>query len=173
MNKTVIITIVVIVAILGFLKVTTGNKNGTDTASTPTLVSQKVSSELVSLTQGMNNLGEIPIMGGKVDTEFQFQNTGSEPVKVVFGETSCMCTEGVIKKENGEISARIKMQGHGSTGRMDTTIEPGEIATLVATFDPLAHGPGVTGPITRHLIIKTNSETTPEVSFSFQGNVVK
>ncbi|PCI25116.1 hypothetical protein COB57_02780 [Candidatus Peregrinibacteria bacterium] len=120
------------------------------------------------------NVGEIPIMGGDIDISFVFKNAGDEPVSLLEGETSCMCTEAVVKNSEGVISPRMTMRGHGaSQAVVNQILEPGESAILIATYDPLAHGPNGIGPIKRDIFIKTNSIKTPEIRFSFQGNVIQ
>lgn len=119
------------------------------------------------------DLGDIVITGGKVDANFTFKNTGEEPVVVKAGSTSCMCTTAVIRKSDGTESARMKMAGHGPAPVFAMLINPGEEVELIATFDPMAHGPDAIGPITRALVIYTTSTETPQVEFNFQGNVVK
>jgi hypothetical protein len=172
--KSILISIGVVVALIVFVKVTGGsNTAGTEHVAATTFVSEKVSSEMAVLDGGFVDLGEIPIRGGDVDALFRFKNNGSDPVSLVYGETSCMCTEAVVKKADGTLSSRIQMPGHGSSGRLSMVIEPGEEAQMTATFDPMAHGPSALGPIMREIIIQTNSETTPELRFSFQGNVVE
>lgn len=116
---------------------------------------------------------DIPILGGKKEVDFVFWNNGTEPVTLLEGATSCMCTEGVVKKKGQVISPRITMAGHGTPEKINQTLAPGEEATLTAIFDPLAHGPNATGPVMREIILKTNSTQTPEISFRFLGNVVK
>ncbi|PJA89886.1 MAG: hypothetical protein CO137_01840 [Candidatus Magasanikbacteria bacterium CG_4_9_14_3_um_filter_32_9] len=170
--KSILISIAVIAGLIVFVKVTSDTNS--DNSSTPTFVAKKVLSEVMIINQDvLLDLGEIPIQGGTVDAEFKFKNNGPDKVSLVYGETSCMCTQAIIKKDNGELSPRIEMQGHGSNGVLKMILEPGEEATLIATFDPMAHGPDAIGPITREVIIKTNSETTPELIFEFQGNVVR
>lgn len=119
------------------------------------------------------DLGDIVITGGKVDANFIFKNTGEEPVVIKGGATSCMCTEAVIRKSDGTESARMKMPGHGPAPAIAMLINPGEEVELIATFDPMAHGPNSIGPITRDIMIETTSTETPQVQFNFQGNVVK
>jgi hypothetical protein len=57
--------------------------------------------------------------------------------------------------------------------RLDITLAPGETAELIAVFDPMAHGPDAVGPIKRDVILTTDSTETPEIRFSFLGNVVR
>jgi hypothetical protein len=42
----------------------------------------------ISIIENNIDLGEIPIMGGKVTTTFTFKNTGSAPVALFEGSTS-------------------------------------------------------------------------------------
>lgn len=172
-QKHIWVLIVGIIVLLGILKITAGGSDTEQHTAAPTFVTGRVESALVNLTTEANELGDIMIKGGLVNTEFKFKNMGNEPINLVSGETSCMCTEAIVKRDNGEISTRIEMPGHGSSGRIDMTIEPGEEATLIATFDPMAHGPNALGPIQREIILKTNSKKTPELRFSFNGNVIK
>lgn len=119
------------------------------------------------------DLKEIPIFGGKVNADFTVRNDGDEPVAILQGETSCMCTEAVVKGKDGFESGKIVMRGHGSARSINYTIQPGEEAVVTAIFDPMAHGPNATGPVRRDVYIKTNSTETPQLKFSFQGNVTK
>ena len=135
-------------------------------------ISEQVSS-VVEIAKNNFDIGDIPIRGGNVDAKFSFKNTGDETLKLTHGSTSCMCTEAVVQLSNGEMSPRIKMPGHGSSGKMKMELAPGEEATLTATFDPMAHGPNAIGPITRDVILKTNSKTDPQIRFTFSGNVIK
>ncbi len=56
---------------------------------------------------------------------------------------------------------------------LDIKLLPGEEAEVVAVFDPMAHGPNAIGPMKRDIIFATDSAETPEVTFSFHGNVIK
>jgi len=75
-----------------------------------------------------------------------------------------MCTEGKIDN--------FTFGMHGQSGGT-VVIPAGESKVLTAIYDPLAHGPEGTGPITRELALKTNSTITPEVVVRFSGNVIK
>lgn len=130
------------------------------------------SSSVLSVDTTMVELGEIPIKGGIVEARYTLQSNGSEPIIITQGETSCMCTEATIQTANGDISRRIKMPGHGApSGNLNIVIPPKEKATLIAYYDPMAHGPSGTGPIKRDVILQTNSTVEPTLSVSFQGIV--
>ncbi len=109
------------------------------------------------------DFGVIDINGGDVTTEFAVTNTGEEPVEVLDGTTSCACTSAQLKG--------IDFDMHNGMVRT-VTIMPGETKTLTATYDPLFHGPKGTGKITRDVILKTNSVTTPEIRARFKADVV-
>jgi hypothetical protein len=119
------------------------------------------------------DLKDIPIMGGKVQAVFVFSNTGKESVVLLNGTTSCMCTEAVIESADGTISPKITMVSYGGEGNINKVLNPGEEVKLIATFDPLAHGPDAIGPIQRQVMIRTNSIQTPELIFRFKGHVDK
>jgi hypothetical protein len=110
------------------------------------------------------DFGDIDIFGGKVSTTYTLKNEGPEDVFVLAAVTSCMCTEGEI--------GGLRFGMHESSGTT-VPISAGGEAILTATFDPLAHGPEGTGPITRELMLKTNSTVTPEIKVTFTANVVK
>ena len=132
----------------------------------------KPSSGVITVEQNSIDLGTIKMSEGKVDIPFTFRNEGDEPVVLLKGSTSCMCTEAVVKSREGVVSSRIKMPGHGPIVNVFQVLDPGEEAELIATYDPNAHGPKGTGPIIRDVTIETNSTKTPRVVFRFRGNVV-
>lgn len=138
-------------------------------------INTSVEGKMVVTTTIPANLGDIPIKGGKVATKFSFQNTGKGNLTILKGQTSCMCTVANISKVGSSISPTITMpMGQGSSGtRLDITLAPGETAELIAVFDPMAHGPDAVGPIKRDVILTTDSTETPEIRFSFLGNVVR
>jgi len=156
MNKytigTVIFVIVLIVGVSYF-----GNKDEAAKAVT------NVSSSIVVLEQPYD-FGDIDIFGGKVSTTYTLKNVGAEAVTITEASTSCMCTEGEIDGFTFGL--------HGSEVK-SVTIPAGSEKVVKATFDPLAHGPEGTGPITRELTLKTNSKETPNIRLMFSGNVIK
>ena len=127
----------------------------------------------ISIEKNNIDLNDIPILGGKVNIDYTFTNKGTEPVALFQGTTSCMCTEAVVESSQGVKSPRITMAGHGAIAKINQVLKPGETSTLIAVYDPMAHGPGGIGVIKRDVFIKTNSIKTPEIRFSFQGTVVK
>ncbi len=161
-----------LIFILPLFLLFTGCSDNSTTNPTPT--NEPASSQSVGFIDiKLNNLkqGEIPMSKGKIDIPFTFYNGGKEPVTLLTGRTSCMCTEAVVKNADGTVSPPLTF--HGALAQINQVVKPGEEATLLAIYDPLAHGPDATGPIKRDIIIQTNSTRTPEIKFSFQGNVVK
>ncbi|MCF7830802.1 DUF1573 domain-containing protein [Candidatus Gracilibacteria bacterium] len=147
-----------------------GCSNSTSNSS---LSESPASMGIIEVDKNNIDLQEILILGGDVKTVFTFRNIGDEPVELLEGVTTCMCTEAFITFDNKTISPRMKMYGHGAPAQINQILNPDESAVLTSVFDPLAHGPNAVGPIMREIIIKTNSLETPEVKFRFLGDVVK
>ncbi len=109
------------------------------------------------------NFGTIDIKGGDVQTDFLVINVGTEPVIVSQGTTSCACTSASF--DGVDFGMHTKME-------QSVTIEPGERKTLTVTYDPFFHGPNGTGKVTREVILKTNSVSTPEVRVRIKADVI-
>lgn len=114
------------------------------------------------------DFGEISMARGNVSTTFLLKNDGSDPLKISEITTSCMCT-------TAEIDGKIFKMTHGGEVSMNSpiAIAPGETKEMLVTFDPNAHGPEAVGPIRREIYVHTNSSSTPHVTVSVMGNVVK
>tara|TARA_B100000508_G_scaffold140818_1_gene143623 strand:+ start:3077 stop:3550 length:474 start_codon:yes stop_codon:yes gene_type:complete len=121
-------------------------------------------SSALTVVEEPYNFGDIDIFGGKVSTTYTLKNEGTEDVTVTKAGTSCMCTEGVI--------AGLTFGMHSSEVN-SVVIPAGGEEKVQAIYDPLAHGPNGTGPVTRELMLATNSVVTPEVRMKFSGNVIK
>lgn len=126
-------------------------------------VAPEVEASVVVLEQPYD-FGDIDMFGGNVSTNYTLKNEGPEPVTITDASTSCMCTKGEI--------AGHTFGMHGSDVA-SVVIPAGGEEVVKATFDPLAHGPEGTGPITRELMLKTNSKETPNIRLKFSGNVIK
>lgn len=118
----------------------------------------------ISVVEPPYDFGDIDIFGGKVNTTYTLKNTGTEDVTVTSAQTSCMCTEGEI--------AGFTFGMHGSEVK-SVVIPAGGEEKVKAIYDPLAHGPNGTGPVTRTLMLETNSDETPQIELRFSANVVK
>ncbi len=134
------------------------------------------SNSQISIINNNRDLGEIPMDEGKVKIPFEFINSWNENILLWEAETSCMCTEAIISdKDSKEISDTIVMRWHNNTQwvNINRTIKPWEKLYLIAVFDPNAHGPEATWPISRDIYVNTNSKITQRLDFKFLWNVVK
>lgn len=122
------------------------------------------SAAVLEIPRADYDFGDIDISGGKVTTKYSLKNISDEPITITSAKTTCMCTE-------GNIGGKSFGMHSGMVGTV--VIEPGETETVTGTFDPMAHGPDAVGPITRSLILQTNSTAMGEVKLNFRGNVVK
>jgi hypothetical protein len=121
------------------------------------------------------DFGDISMSNGLAKHSFEIKNYGDGILEISSISTSCMCTT-VILDVNGKKSPKFGMPGHGSNPMFwSEKINPGETAILEATFDPLAHGPDATGPITREIIITSNDGGQKGINsrIIFSGNVIK
>ena len=159
MNKYTIGAIAVVVLIIGFSAMS-ANKDGGGTVEA---VSSVTEAKVVVLEQPYD-FGDIEIFAGKVSTNYTLKNEGTEDVTITKAQTSCMCTEGEI----GGYSVGM----HGSDVE-SIVIPAGGEEVVTATYDPLAHGPNGVGPVTRTLLLETNSTETPKIELRFSANVVK
>lgn len=146
----------------------------------------KVFSAPSSASEPINENGELTISETKWDfsdvamskgvatKKITLENKSALPIKIMNLETSCMCTNAQIVHENGSKSGIKGMVGHGGgISDLSETIKNGETATLLVNFDPNAHGPDATGPITRTVTMKTSSQKQPNIELTFSGNVIK
>tara|TARA_B100000508_G_C11446412_1_gene271621 strand:+ start:671 stop:1153 length:483 start_codon:yes stop_codon:yes gene_type:complete len=157
MNKFIIGAVVLAVVLI--LSARYFNNDQEEVASAVTSVSSAL-----SVVEEPYNFGDIDIFGGKVETTYTLKNEGDEDITITKAGTSCMCTEGVI--------AGLTFGMHSS--EVDSIVIPaGGEEKVRAIYDPLAHGPNGTGPVTRELMLATNSVVTPEVRMRFSGNVIK
>lgn len=163
-------------AVILILMITKYTNGGDTDRNITTPKNIKPSTGYLEIEKNNIELGEIEMSKGNVDIAFTFTNTDEEPVLILSGETSCMCTDAIVETSGKVISPKITMRGHSGaswpTGYTQE-IKAGETAKLTATFDPNAHGPNATGPIIRQVYLYTNSTKTPELEFIFTGNVTK
>ena len=128
----------------------------------------------LTFSQTTWDLGDVSMQGGVNTKEIAFTNDSSAPITVTQLETSCMCTTVQIVHADGSKSGLKGMVGHGGgVAALSETIDAGETATLLVNFDPNAHGPSAIGPITRTVMLHTNSQQQPETELMFSGNVIK
>ncbi len=128
------------------------------------LLKPEISESPLVITPQTYDFGEISMAKGNVSYTFQLQNTGDDPLTITDVRTSCMCT---IAEIDGATFGMHKNPA------VSITLPPRTSKSMVVTFDPNAHGPEATGPITRIVYISTNSQATPSIETTVRGNVVK
>ncbi len=133
---------------------------------------EKVAGAKVESVETNFDFKDIPYSGGNAVHEFKIKNTGDKDLKVGNMATSCMCTKVYLKTELGN-GPEFGMKGHSSSSDWTGTLSPGKEGSIVAVFDPTAHGPQGVGPMSRFISFETNDPDHPYVEFSFSGNVVK
>lgn len=159
MNKYIVGVVVLGVALLGYSMIIVGQNT-----ETPEVAVNQTSGSKIIILEEPFDFGDIDIFAGKVDTTYTLKNEGTEDVAIIKAGTSCMCTEGVI--------AGLTFGMHGSDVQ-SVVIPAGGEEKVKAIYDPLAHGPSGTGPVTRTLLLETNSIVTPQIELRFSANVVK
>jgi len=132
------------------------------------------SNGVLSAREVTKDIGTVSMKKGVVPIPYELTNTGNEPVAINKLYTSCMCTRAQIRGKEGKASGWGNMQGHGGGAiNPNWTVDAGETITVVAEFDPNAHGPEGVGPIQRVVILETTSSKTPRMELGFSGTVIK
>lgn len=119
------------------------------------------------------DFGAVSMKNGIATKEIRVTNPTENPITVTRMETSCMCTTVQLVHENGRESPVNGMPGHGGGAAVSEILAPGEEARLLVRFDPNAHGPSATGPISRTVTIQTDSADQKNMTLRFSGNVTK
>ena len=162
MKKTQIIILIVILAAIGLA---IGFAKGGNSNQTPSSEVAAVANNSVIVVENSSfDFGDMDIFGGKVTSEYILTNTGEHDVTVTSATTSCGCTEGEIGGESFGMHFGMSQA---------VTIPAGESMPVTAIYDPLAHGPDAVGPVTRMLMLKTNSTATPNIEVRLTANVTK
>lgn len=91
------------------------------------------------------------VNGDVLERDLAVNNEGNEPIIAQSVSTTCGCTTATLEP---------------------MTIPSGGSANLHITFDSGAHGPELTGQITRQIFIKSNDPDQPEAMVEFTANVV-
>lgn len=142
-------------------------------SSSATEVAPVADGEL-TISESSWDIGDVRMSDGMNTKSISLTNETSSPITLTQMETSCMCTTAQIVHADGSKSGLKGMPGHGGgSASLSETIQAGETATLLVNFDPNAHGPEATGPITRNVMMMTNSQAQPEIKLTFSGNVIK
>ncbi len=91
------------------------------------------------------------VNGEIVSRDITVRNVGTADLVVETVSTTCGCTTATLEP---------------------MTIPPGGTATLHIEYDSGAHGPELTGPVTRQIFIQSNDPNTPEALVEFTANVL-
>lgn len=91
------------------------------------------------------------INGEVLSRDILVSNKGTEPVIASSVSTTCGCTTATLEP---------------------MTIPVGGTANLHITFDSGAHGPDLTGQVTRQIFITSNDPDQPEAMVEFTANIV-
>lgn len=95
-------------------------------------------------------LGEV-VNGVVVERDMAIRNGGDAPLVVEQVLTTCGCTTAALEP---------------------MTLAPGESGNLHIAFDSGAHGPELTGPIMRRVILVSNDPTQPEAIVEVQATIL-
>lgn len=165
-SRIVIFSVIAAALVLGGLIIAfTGNDNLASSESqngTPRL----------EINEEKFDLGNIPMSQGTVTRTVTVSNTGNGPLEIFGMKTSCMCTSATLTID-GNRSPEFSL--HNNPAFWSEKLAAGQKADLEITFDPNAHGPDATGPITRTVHIKSTDggSNNAEKVVTFTGNVVK
>jgi hypothetical protein len=91
------------------------------------------------------------INGEVLSREIVVNNEGNEPIIAQSVSTTCGCTTATMEP---------------------MTIPVGGSANLHITFDSGAHGPELTGQVTRQIFITSNDPNQPEAMVEFTANII-
>ena len=104
----------------------------------------------ISLDTQQFNFGDV-VNGEIVSHDVAVHNNGESPLVVAAVSTSCGCTQASLEP---------------------MTIPPGEAGMLHINFDSGAHGPSLTGKVTRQIFINSNDPQQPEILVEFTANIL-
>lgn len=174
MNTKALIGIIVatVVILVGAVVLLGQSSSGSSTGSSGKAVLGKTSGAKVESLETSFDFKDIPYSGGNAVHEFKIKNSGDKDLSVANMATSCMCTK-VYFQKGSEKSPEFGMKGHSASSDWKGSLAPGEEGSVVAVFDPTAHGPQGVGPISRLVSLETNDPDRPYLEFSFNGTVVK
>ena len=144
MQKIIIAVLIVGSLAIGGYIVSLGMTDSTSNANT--IAETGHSGLFTSSEELVYDWGDINIMGGDVSQTFTLTNSEEEPLLLRGAMTSCMCTTAEFILKDGSKSGAFGMHGGPEWTHI---VQPGESFDVTVTFDPMAHGPSATGPITR------------------------
>ncbi|MGD1995961.1 MAG: DUF1573 domain-containing protein [Anaerolineae bacterium] len=118
------------------------------------------------------DLGRIPIAGGLVSTTFTVRNAGQSDLTINGMQTSCGCTTAMLETAEGTGPVFGANLSQNPTD-WSVVLAPGGEASLIATFDPLAHGSEATGQFRRVISISSNDPLNSRLDVAFDVKVTR
>jgi len=118
------------------------------------------------------DLGTVPITGGLVSATFTVRNAGQSDLTITGLQTTCACTTAVLETSQGT-SPVFGANPAENPADWSAVLAPGEEALLVATFDPMFHGPEATGKFRRMISIASNDPLNSRLDVAFVVEVTK
>ena len=144
--KNLILLVSIIVVLIVGLFLWKGNKS----PATGILATIRGDTTQASVTKPIPayDFGLVSMAKGNVEHDFAITNTTDSDITINQAETSCMCTEAILKLPDGKEMGPYGMPGHGSRS-VSAVVKPSEIITVRVIFNPAAHGPAGIGKIER------------------------
>ncbi len=155
-TKTIITTILAILALVGLFVWGKVSSRGSSTASVQGASSTSAKSSLSS-AEVLYDFGTISMKNGNVSKDFTFSNSTEKDVIVRGVETSCMCTSALLVNGDNSTKGPFGMAGMGGLTATNETIKVGESRTVRVVYDPNAHGPAGVGKIDRFITVTDSS----------------
>ena len=119
-------------------------------APLPTTAPGAAGAPHLSAESTLLDLGEV-VNGVVVEREIAISNIGDAPLVVEDVLTTCGCTTAELEP---------------------MTLAPGEAGVLRVAFDSGAHGPELTGPVMRRVILVSNDPAQPEANVDLQATIL-
>ncbi len=100
------------------------------------------------------------------------RNVGQSDLIITGLQTSCGCTTAVLETSQG-ISPVFSANLAENPTHWSLVLTPNETASLVATFDPMAHGSEATGEFRRVISIVSNDPLDSRLDVAFDVEVIQ
>lgn len=153
MNKTITITLLIVVALLGVMFL--GQRN---TATSPAQAQLNAQSTLTA-SETVFDFGTISMKNGNVSHTFAVTNPTAQDLTVEDLTTSCMCTAAYIVNGTDK-QGPFGMPGMGYVPKANMVIKAGETRQIDVVYDPNAHGPAGVGSIDRFVYLASKTGGT-------------
>jgi len=164
----ILVSVLFVVALAGIMW---WGRDAQTTSSVQSNVGALAAGSLVA-EETVYDFGTIAMKDGVVSHQFRVRNDSEAPVLIQKVYTSCMCTTVNIQLRSGKTYGAFGMPGHGPS-KTNIEVGPHEEATVLAMFDPNAHGPSGVGLANRSVYLETNSPKTKQVELRFSALVVR